>query len=266
MNEAAGKDPHPVPDLTLRHHLISGIPALELFAGSSDGKQPLVIMMHGLEAAKETVLPYAYRVAQAGCYTVSFDAREHGERAGSAFQKTTPLEKRGRLYDIIFATAGDIDTVIDDYSGHPRVDTDRIGLVGFSMGGMIVYRYLAGRRRVGVRAAVPVIATPAFAEKLNNDMAGDSALAAVYQRASISRIIERDPVGHLSKLPDLPLLILNGTADEHMPIEPIRKFYRQVKKLYELKTRIRMVEYDGVGHLITPEMMADATDWLKEFL
>jgi dienelactone hydrolase len=250
----------------LRRRLISGIPAVELSAPPDGEKRPLVIMIHGLEAAKEHVLPYAYRIAQAGFHAVFFDAREHGERTGADFQAASPAEKRGRLYDIIQATAGDIDTVIDDFIDHPRADAGRIGLMGFSMGGMIVYRYVTGRRWPGVRAAVPVIATPAFSEQLNADPAGDPSPAAIQDRRILSRIGGRDPAACLSALRDLPLLILNGTADEHMPIEPIRRFYRQAKKLYGRKTLIRMVEYDGVGHIITPEMMTAAVDWLKRYL
>ena len=266
MSPAAQHTADPGADLTLRRRLISGIPALELSALPGDEKRPLVIMIHGLEAAKEHVLPYAYRIAQAGFHAVFFDAREHGERAGAAIQAASPEEKKGRLYEIIRATAGDIDTVIDDLIDHPRADAGRIGLMGFSMGGMIVYRYLTGRRWPGVRAAVPVIATPAFSEQLTADLARDPSPAAISDRSVLTRIGGRDPAACLSALRDLPLLILNGTADEHMPIEPIRRFYRLAKKLYGRKTRIRMVEYDGVGHVITPEMMMSAVGWLKRYV
>ena len=250
-------------DFTLKHRLISGIPALELYARSSDGSRPLIIMIHGLEAAKETALPYAYRLAQAGFHTVCFDAREHGERTNPAFQSASPAERMRRLYDIIFATAADIDTVIGDFADHSRVDIDRIGLVGFSMGGMIIYHYLTRGRHPGIRAAVPIIATPAFIRKIDSDRARDPALAGLVDEKTLSEIAGRDPSRRLSALPDLPLLILNGTADELMPIDDIRAFYRQAKDLYDRKDRIHMVEYEGAEHLIRPEMMAEAAGWMR---
>jgi len=266
VSGGSGKNTEAMCDLTLRHRLICGIPALELFARIGNGKQPLVIMIHGFEAAKEHVLPYAYRLAEKGFYTVFFDAREHGERAGPAVPDASPLEKKARLYELSFATAADIDTVIDDYSGHPRADAGRIGLVGFSMGGMTIYRYAAGFRRPGVKAAVPVIATPAFTEKLKHDMAADPDLAALYDEKSISGIADRDPRRHPARMTDLPLLILNGTADELMPVDHVRAFYREMKALYSRKELIRMIEYPGIGHLITAEMMIDVADWLKRYL
>ena len=222
-------------DLTLRHRFISGIPAMELSAPPSVGKQPLVIMIHGLEAAKETVLPYAYRLAQAGLYTVCFDTREHGERTSPAFQAASRPEKMSRLYDIIFATAADIDTVIGDFADRSRIDIGRIGLVGFSMGGMIIYRYLTRGRHPGVRAAAAIIATPAFVRKIESDMARDPVLAGLVDEKVLSEIAARDPSSRFSALRDLPLLILNGTADGHMPIDDIRDFYRQAKDLYDHK-------------------------------
>jgi dienelactone hydrolase len=266
LSEAAGKSPDRTIELVLRHRRISAIPALELSTPLYDEKKPLVIMIHGFEAAKEHVLPYAYRMAQAGFHTVFFDAREHGERSTATFRAASPLEKKGQLYDIILVTATDIDTVIGAYADDPRVDTDRIGLMGFSMGGMITYRYCTGNRSSGLRAAVSVIATPDFVRKIENDLARDPALATFYDRKATSRIADRDPASRLAKLPDLPLLILNSTDDEHMPIDHVRSFYRKARDLYGRKDLIQMIEYDGVGHVITAEMMEATAGWLKEHL
>jgi dienelactone hydrolase len=266
LNRAAGKNAAGMLDLSLRRRLISGIPALELFPLPEAETRPLVIIIHGLEASKETALPYAYRLAREGLHTVCFDAREHGERAIPDSRAVTPPEMRARLYDIVWATAEDIDTIIAGFAGRSRVDNERIGLVGFSMGGMIIYRYLSRGRPSGIRAAVPVIATPAFAGKLERDRSRDPVLAGRYDDDALSLVVARDPSRNLAWLKDLPLLILNGTADEHMPIDQVRDFYRRAKELYGRKDRIRMVEYEGGEHVITPAMMTETAGWLKHFL
>jgi dienelactone hydrolase len=253
-------------DFTLRHRHISGIPALELFSEQTKGKRPLVIMLHGLEATKDHVLPYGYRVAQEGFYTVFFDACEHGQRKTARFHDASAMLKKCHLYDIIFQTSHDIDVIIDAFADHPMVDINRIGLMGFSMGGMVVYDYLTRGRSSGVRAAVSVIATPKFVNRIQKDMSGDPNLAKLYDQTAISNIAAHDPSHRLSELRDLPLLILNAIVDEHMPIEDVRSFYRQAKELYSCPDHIRLVEYEDIGHTITMEMMSEAGKWFRKFL
>jgi dienelactone hydrolase len=251
---------------TLSSRRISGIPVLELYSEHAHENRPLVIMMHGLTARKENVLPYAYFVVQEGYHTVLFDAYEHGELETTRFHSYSNAQKNSHLYSIIFTSSKNIDTIIEAFADQHAVDHNRVGLIGFSMGGMMVYDYICRLRSPNVKAAVPIIATPAWQKSVRRNLAGDPEYAKYLDKEQILQIENRQPSNFLSTLKDFPLLILNGELDEIMPIEDIEEFYHQAKQHYTQKDLIRLMEYKGIGHTPTFEMALEAVAWLKRYL
>jgi len=252
--------------LTLKHHLISQIPVLELYSDQTDQKRPLVIMLHGFRATKEHVLPYAYHVVRAGYHAVLFDSPDHGERETSEFKNLSNAEKKAHLYDIVFQTSKDINTIVTAFADHPSVDITRIGLAGFSMGGMIVCDYVSRQRVPGIQAAVSVIGTPEFGKKIRRDITLEPEYASHLAETDISAIESQQPSGRLTKLADFPLLVLNGALDEIISIEDVKAFYRQAKQEYRHKNLIKFVEYPETGHIITPEMLTETISWFGKYL
>lgn len=252
--------------LALTDRKLSGIPVLELSSEHAHQKQALVIMMHGLAARKENVLPYGYYVAAEGYHTILFDAYNHGELETAQFKRYSDLEKKATMYTVIFKSSENIDTIIDAFSDDQSVDSGRVGLIGFSMGGMMVYDYISRRRSPKVKAGVAIIATPEWGKSIRRNMALEPAYAKHFDEQKISQIEQRQPSNYLSTLKDFPLLILNGELDEIMPIDDTKEFYHRARQNYTQPDLMRLIEYKGIGHTPTFEMISDAIAWLKRYL
>jgi len=252
--------------LTLKGRRITGIPVLELYSQTAHKKRPLVIMMHGLAARKENVLPYAYYVATEGYHTILFDAHDHGELETAQFKNYSDPEKMAHMFTVIFKSSKNIDTIISAFADIRSVDNHSVGLIGFSMGGMIVYDYICRHRSPNVRAAVPIIATPEWGKTVRKNLARDSVYAKHFNEEKISQIENRQPCHYLSTLKDFPLLMLNGELDEIMPIDDTKEFYQQAKQHYTKEALIQLIEYRGVGHTPTFEMALDAISWFNKYL
>jgi dienelactone hydrolase len=237
-----------------------------MYPHRADHKRPLVIMIHGLAARKENVLPYAYYVAAEGYHTILFDAHNHGELETAQFREYSDVEKKVHMFTVIFESSKNITTIITAFADHPSVDSNRVGLVGFSMGGMIVYDYISRLRSPKVKAAVPIIATPEWGKAIRRNVTGDPDYAKHFDEQKILRIEQRQPSNYLSALKDFPLLILNGELDEIMPIEDTRSFYQKARQNYTQQKLIQLIEYENIGHTPTFEMISDAVAWLRKYL
>ncbi len=245
---------------------ICDIPVLELHSQQARKKRPPVIMAHGLAARKENVLPYAYYVAKEGYDAYLFDAHDHGELETGWFKKASDSERKAHMFTVIFKSSESIDKIINALAESESADINRVGLIGFSMGGMIVYDYLCRRSSPHVKAAIPIIATPEWGTSIRREIARDRDYARHFDEGTIRQIEERQPSKHLSALKDFPLLILNGTRDEIMPIEDTREFFHRARRKYNHKERIQLVEYEGIGHTPTFDMISEAILWLKKHL
>lgn len=223
-------------------------------------------MMHGLAARKENVLPYAYYLAAEGYHTALFDAHNHGELETEQFKSYSDREKKAYMFTVIFKSSKNIDTIINSFSKSKSVDDNRVGLMGFSMGGMTVYDYISRRRSPKVKAAAAIIATPEWGQSIRRNSARDPDYGKHFDLQKIMHIEGRQPSNHLSKLKDFPLLILNGESDEIMPIEDTKGFYQQARKNYTQPDLIQLIEYKGIGHTPTFEMLSDAIAWLRKYL
>ena len=97
---------------------------------SSPGPHPAVVLVHGLGATRDMMLPlYEQHFAAAGIAVLSFDYRFTGASGGQPRQRISIPEQ-----------CRDVGAAIDFLKRHPRVDAGRIGLWGTSLGGMNVVR------------------------------------------------------------------------------------------------------------------------------
>ncbi|MGX9671072.1 alpha/beta hydrolase [Mycobacterium sp. HM-7] len=105
---------------------------------SAPGPHPAVVLVHGLGATRDMMLPqYEQHFAAAGIATLSFDYRFTGESGGQPRQHISIPEQ-----------CRDVAAAIDFLQRHPEVDADRIGLWGTSLGGMNVVRVAGSRNDI----------------------------------------------------------------------------------------------------------------------
>ena len=120
--------------------------------------------------------------------------------------------------------------LIDSLPGRLPIDERRVYVVGFSMGGSTTWTALL-LRPGRFAAAVPIAGVPP-------------------ERSLAPRLVAAN------------LLLVHGLKDTENPPEPTRAMFAALKAAGARRVRLR--EYEGLGHQIPPEMIA-GTEW-REWL
>jgi dienelactone hydrolase len=244
---------------------IDSVPALEVTTVGAKTALPMAILIHGWTGRKEDVLFLAHLLAVNDFFVVSIDAAGHGERVR---EKAWDVEA---FMNLIHETSQDVNRVIAHYEGDPRVDVQRVGLSGISMGGVITYEYLTHEDK-RIRAAVPMIATPDFSSLVQGGNAGEiiKMLGLEGQtdavQAMLGSVQSMQPAQKMSQMVSVPLLMLNGTADPLIDLEGVRRFYQKIKPLYRQPEAVQLIEYPGVTHYTPYAMQAETLNWFKRYL
>lgn len=168
-------------------------------------RPPVVVMVMGLDSAKEEVWTYEQTFLDRGMATLAFDGPGQGEA-----EYDLPMRHDWEV---------PVGAVVDYVEGRDDLDGDRIGLWGVSLGGHYVVRAAAFEPRI--RACVSLSGSYSVVESWE-------------QRPEISRLAyrvrshlatEEETVGHLRSF-DLsgvasrvrcPLYVLGGTEDRLIP-------------------------------------------------
>lgn len=232
-------------DVLIRKRVIEGIPVLEVTRHPPGVPAPVAVLYHGYTAFKEMLLPHAYHLARAGFLVVLADAWGHGERGDGG---TPPL------LDSIFRTAAEVGGVLAAYPGR------RACLAGWSMGGCITFAYLAGGGR-GLVAAATVIASPDLVSVLQSPP-GRASLGVELSSSLVEDLSARQPAACPERAAGVPLLVMNGAADELMPLGPIRAYVDALRRLAPA-TEVRHSVYPGVAHADNLPMNLEMLAWFR---
>jgi pimeloyl-ACP methyl ester carboxylesterase len=121
------------------------------------GPHPAVVLVHGLGATHDMMLPqYEQHFAAAGIATLAFDYRYTGASDGLPRQR---ISTRAQCDDVAGA--------LEHLKSRPEIDRGRIGLWGTSLGGMNVIRVAAARDDVAVAVVqCPILHGPGAARRL----------------------------------------------------------------------------------------------------
>ncbi len=278
---------------------IERVPVIVLRPGKVTTKMPAVIALHGTGGTMHGVLPYLKELQKRGIIGVAIDARYHGQRSGGAkgadaynraivaawqTKSGQPME-----HPFYYDTVWDLWRLIDVLAARPDIDADRIGMIGFSMGG--IQTWLAASVDERVRVTVPAIAVQSFRWSLDNDKwqgraksinpaheaaakdLGEPAVNAKVCRELWSKVIpgmldHYDCPSMMRLFAGRPLLIVNGTTDANCPIEGARIAIASAKQAFKdagADDRIDVMIAD-VGHVVTNEQRIASLDWFERWL
>src|SRR6476620_3843687 len=125
---------------------IERVPTILLRPEKVVGKMPAVIILHGTGGTMTGMLSYMKELQPRGIIGVAIDARYHGQRSGGAKGAAAYNQaivkawqtKNGQAMEhpFYYDTVWDIWRLIDVLSARPDIDANRIGMIGFSMGGI----------------------------------------------------------------------------------------------------------------------------------
>lgn len=278
---------------------IERMPVLILRQESAKGKRPAVIVLHGTGGSARAMLPFMKEIADRGMIAVAVDARYHGQRAGglkgakayhAAILKAwrTPAGK-AHEHPFFYDTCWDLWRLLDWLETRPDVDAKRIGMIGFSMGG--IQTYLAGAVDERVRVAVPAIALQSFRWGLENEKWQGRArtIQSVHDAAARDLGREKSDAATCREvwkkiLPGItgafdcpsmirlfagrPLLILSGTKDANCPYEGAKLAIEAARAAYEkagVSDRLQVLIED-VGHTVTQRQRQAALAFFERWL
>lgn len=278
---------------------IERVPMIVLHPAKSDKKLPAVIVLHGTGGSMKGQLGYMEELAKRNIIGVAIDARYHGDRVG-AYKGATgyvdAITKAWRTkagepmeHPFYYDTCWDLWRTVDYLATRDDVDAKRLGMIGFSMGG--IETWLAASADDRVKVAIPAIGVQSFRWSLENEKwqgrantingahlaaAKDLGEPKVNQKVCrelwskvLPGILDRfDCPSMLRLFAGRELMILNGTKDGNCPIEGARIAIASAEKAFkDAGTSDHLsVIVEEVGHTVTPRQRQASLDWFERWL
>lgn len=272
-------------NLSLDTTIVGDIPVLTLAPAGAE-RAPVVFFVCGYGGNKEAGLPLGHQLAQAGFFFVAFDPLYHGARydprldraaepaMGGVYPPETGLDTGVTLYRVIHQCLLDVQALRAHYAGDPRVDVDRCGVTGLSLGGYASFLIFANVPEM--RAAVPMIGVPSFTRRWT-DVLDECAFSNPDWAAALARVAERtrehtafvrgiDPLEKLAAAAPRALLIMNCDFDTDQPKLYSLYAYRDLLPRYAAWPENLKLSIYPAGHTVTREMERDAVEWFRRHL
>lgn len=258
--EARVGTPKPIPGGVELSFTIRGrsetVPALLCLPEVTSPKPPLLVLLHGLGGNKEQTKVVSWMAVRSGYATVALDAPLHGERAAKDGSMMAGDLKvlRERWVDAIV----DYRRTLDYLQTRPDVDTTRVVVLGVSMGGMMGALLYGSEDRVD--AAALILAGGDFrllAETSKHPIAPEfrKAIDAVPPADAEALLNDIDPALWIGKGRARPLLFVNGTLDDVVPVKCAQTLISAAR---EPKTVI----WDNLGHVVSGATLQTVYKWL----
>jgi dienelactone hydrolase len=261
------------------------IDQISIISMSSEMKvaQPLVFFVHGVASDKRQGIRLGYELAKRGIYFVSLDTILRGDRSEmgpdpdigelvtDTYPADTDLDDFLNMILMIRQTIKDLQKLIDYFSQQPGIDSERIGMVGYSMGGMTAY---CGAGFIPQLNAIVSIASLPEIEQLWHDIlleckANQDWMEAMTRLDDESEkwaryMAEMDPSKKLLSYPERPLFLIHGSEDQVVAKKHTVDLYGTLKPLYkENPNNLKMSIYDGISHEFYPPMMEEIAIWFE---
>jgi dienelactone hydrolase len=272
------------------------VPGLLIKSASATGRRPVVIVLHGTGGTKESSLDTVNRLVQAGFIGVAIDGRYHGERTAAksgAAEYNAAIARAwqtGKEHPFFYDTVWDVMRLIDYLATRDDVDPARIGIIGYSKGG--IEAYLAAAVDPRIACVVPCIGVQSFKWALDNGQwrariatiqDGFDAIAAAekqvkpgadFVRKFYARIVpgidgEFDGPGMLPLIAPRPLLVINGDSDANTPIAGVRLSVDAARPVYAAagaSDKLVLRVQENTPHRTNPDSLQAAVDWFVRWL
>jgi len=268
---------------------------------AAKGALPTVIVLHGTGGNKEDVEELCGPLTERGMLCMAIDARYHGDRIpGGAdgseqyeeavirawHEKDASKQQHPFYYDTVF----DLWRTVDYLQSRKDVDSQRIGMIGISMGG--IETWLAAATDERIKVAVPAIAVQSFrwslesgqwqgrastigrahqvaAKELGEPTVNAKAVRALWDKIIPGIMDEFDCPNMLRAIAPRPLLILSSDNDPNNPLGGAKLAFAAAEDAYrsaKAGDRLKIDVARGVGHSVTNEQWDMAFEWLARWL
>jgi hypothetical protein len=267
--------------IILEHDAPNGVPLIVCAPEGADCL-PVVFYIHGFGGDKRGGLELAYNLAERDIITISVDAAMHGGRLdyrvattwngpqkGDIYPFETGFDRFSLIMKIISETVQDITCLREFFHQDQRMDMDRMGICGTSMGGFIAYCFAA--QDSNVKAMATLISFPTLLQRwqdgileasLQPTMAEQMIAASTETEARTKEVAALDPLEGLKTYAPKPLLIVCGDLDTDTHKSYSLRFYEQMKTFYaDHPQNLQYKVHPNAVHRVTSAMVNDAVDW-----
>lgn len=230
---------------------------------------PAVLLLHGFAGHKTEIhrmfVKLARQLTAQGIACLRFDFRGSGDSAGEFEDMTI----RSQIADALEA--------VKFLGRHKRVNSKRLAVVGFSLGGAIA-AHLVGREKAGVKSLV-LIAPVAEGPGILDELATPEAVASLAQTGLtdyfgnlvgvqfIRQFAEIKPLREVVKA-RCPVLLIHGEKDEMVPVEHGDLYERALQSPKRMVRKVIVPNADHTfnKHLWEKRVLTETVDWIGETL
>ncbi len=241
---------------------IDNIPAILLKPKNKEGLLHTIILYHGWSSNKESQRIRAFVLCSLGYQVIIPDGIHHGERGLLNYDEASNV--RDYFWPVVFNNLEEaeniIQTSIENYNANPET----ISVMGHSMGGFTSAGIFTHNPKVKAMIVVNgscnwLHTNAIFKENPAFKVTGD------YEELE-KKIELLDPMNNLEKIINRPVLLLNGEADNVVPLSSQKIFYEKIKPMYKDQKGINFIKYPNLGHFVTTGMMEDTAKWLGDIV
>lgn len=191
---------------------IDDVPVIEVYSSSSKEARPLIIMQHGLGGDKTNLMELAQFYASNGFFVVCPDAYAHGDYFDVP-------EKS--VIEIAIISSNNFHKIIDFYEDNSIVDNEKLGLIGFSMGGLASF-YFSAESDIKPDVVCTISSTPKWGDLLTTGIAYNSFSNGMLKNITEqmnkdlinSLVQDNSPYEALLNYEDIDFFMINGAKDE----------------------------------------------------
>ncbi len=248
---------------------VDHIPVLWIEPATRGPESHLVICLPGLSGTKEQMTPLLKDLATAGCFALSYDPWQHGERGTETLEQISKRvfgNFRRHMWPILGHTTLDILRIIDWAVATLKVQPP-VYMLGTSMGGDISVAAAGLDHRIGRVATVastPDWLRPGMRGAGRPEVPMPQGEADAYAQYFYDHL---DPLTHLQSYSHGPAIrFVCGEQDNHVPPDGALRFRKALQEAQSpAGAKVEVILIPGKGHmdLVDPSLWwPDTLEWL----
>ncbi|MFH5810728.1 alpha/beta fold hydrolase [Companilactobacillus sp. FL22-1] len=242
--------------------MIQDVPILEVTPEDSFHKPlALVVFYHGWRSSKELVLTQARKLAKKNIRVVLPDAMNHGQRLNdiSSIPSFT-------FWNSIQANLAEFSLIKDYYLKKGLIKDQKIGVGGYSMGGMTTGALLTAHPEI--TAATIIMGTPdlaTYAKLVRIDAKRRGIYVPEDMEQLTSWIDNFDLNQHPETINHRPLLFWHGTNDYRIPYRQSKDFFDRIHQ-QSYADQVAFITGYKAGHLVETRLMDKIANFFEYYL
>lgn len=207
-------------------------------------------------------------LAQRGYAVIAIDSPGWGDRGSMVYEQQQALASN--YFNLGRSLAGEVAyedmRTVDFIAAHAGVDSKRIGVLGFSMGGFRAWQLAALSDKVAATAVIAWFGTyNGLMQPGNNVLRGQSAFYMLHPGMP----------AHMD-IPDIasiaapkPMLIFSGGQDKLFPADAVKEAFDKVHRVWasqQADDKLVTKSWPELGHVFYQQQQDDVFPWLDKWL